>query len=251
MSPRWPQTPLPESLLAGAPSLHGAARSEIADLYRAGGGLCAFLSATSTILYDCHGAIEKRAKRVPIPVVKLPAAWLLAGLGGAAATTAFWQTDPKGNSVIDTLLTLKISNDLFRGIVVGLMVLAIIRSRVTNLEGFALGPEQAYLVLRSWVLGRCNVRWSRHKEAFLRQKLPAAFSIADYDSRIAEKVEDGLGARSEDEGIFTRKQLATVLGKRPEGEVDYSKSEWRTYYRTLTNLALDAVGEEYLAGLFI
>jgi len=99
------------------------------------GALFALLVAGATVLYDCHVSIQDRLKRVPMPIYTTPQAMGLALLCGIVAAIAFFFTDGKGDTLVDSVLGLKQPNPYLRGLSVGLTVLLLIRSKLSRVKG--------------------------------------------------------------------------------------------------------------------
>ena len=206
------------------------------------GTLLAFLLAGLTVLYDCHVSIQDRLKRVPMPIYKTPQAILLAMVCGDFAAVAFQFTDGTGHSLIDTVLGLREPNTYLRGLYVGLTVLVLIRSKLSSIKGAEVGGELAYNGGRAWVVAALNTRWRSFKSGFDRRNRAKALATPDYENRLIEQLRDAIRIMPEDYRFFVEGQIKNLQQSRPKGVLDPDRLDWQTYYRTLTNLALDYAG---------
>ncbi len=207
------------------------------------GCLCAFSFAALTVFYDCHLALKTYLKRVPISIFRSKEACAVSFCAGLIALTAFRFTNGKGDSAIDAILTLKQPQDILRGICVGLTVLVLIRSKLTTVRGSELGGELLYSAARSWVVERVNQNWSIYKRCFNNQNLAHAVTIQDYEALIVDQIKEAIKVNEEDYRTFVETQIKNVTSGRPNTPFDSGQNEWRRYYRTLTNLALDFAGQ--------
>ncbi len=217
--------------------------------YLAGAGL-ALLFAAITVLYDCHVSIQDRLKRVPMPVYRMRTALIFALACGLVAAVAFFFTDAKGDSLIDSLLGLKQSNPLLRGLCVGLTVLILIRSKLSSIQGAEIGGELVYNSGRVWVMQSLNADWRNFKNTFNANNLTLALKTPspNYESRLLEEVRAVIKVQPEDYRGFVESQITNVVSSRPTIGFDPGAVEWQTYYRTLNNLALDYAGPEAFSG---
>jgi hypothetical protein len=215
----------------------------------AGAGL-ALLFAAITVLYDCHVSIQDRLKRVPMPVYRVRSAIVFALVCGSVAAIAFFFTDGRGDSLVDSILGLKQANPLLRGLCVGLTVLVLIRSKLSSIQGAEIGGELVYNSGRVWVMRSLNSDWRNFKNKFNGRNLATALQTPspDYENRLLEEVREIIKVQPEDYRGFVESQIANVLQSRPAVGFDPAKIEWQNYYRTLNNLALDYAGAEVFFG---
>jgi hypothetical protein len=214
------------------------------DLSLAVGALLALLFAVFTVLYDCHVAVQERLKRVPMLIFQVPPALVLSIACGLTAAIAFFFTDGKGDTLIDSVLGLKQPNPILRGILVGLTVLVLIRSKISSFKGAEIGGELVYNSGRTWVMRSLNRKWRAFKAKFNELNLATALAFAGYQDRLAAELRDSLRTQSEDFRNFVESQLKNVIDNRPQTNFNANSQEWQTYYRTLTNLALDYSGPD-------
>jgi hypothetical protein len=212
------------------------------------GTLLALAAAAGTVLYDCHVSIQDRLKRVPLPIYSTPQAIVLALACGAVAAIAFSFTNGKGDTLIDSVLGLKQSNPYLRGLCVGLTVLVLIRSKISSIKGAEIGGELAYNAGRVWVMQALNQRWRTFKSTFYERNKAKALSIIDYEDRVVTEVRDAIKIRPEDYRVFVESQIKNVQQSKPQVVFDSARLDWQTYYRTLTNLALDYAGATVFEG---
>lgn len=212
------------------------------------GSLLALLFAAITVLYDCHVSIQERLKRVPMPVYSTPQAIILALVCGAIAAFAFNFTTDNGKGVIDSVLGLQQSNPYLRGLCVGLTVLVLIRSKLSSIKGAEIGGELAYNAGRVWVMQALNDRWRSFKSNFNQRNKDKALGMPDYESRLIEEIRAAINVQPEDFRVFVEGQIKNVQQSKPQMPFDAARIEWQTYYRTLTNLALDYAGKTVFKG---
>ena len=210
-----------------------------------GAGL-ALLFAAITVLYDCHVSVQDRLKRVPIEIYREPPALALAFTCGLVAAIAFFFTDGKGDSLVDSVLGLKQANPLLRGLCVGLTVLVLIRSKLSSIQGAEIGGELLYNSGRVWVMRSLNSNWRNFKNKFNARNLTSALNTPspNYENRLLEELRAIIKVQPEDYRSFVESQIANVLQSRPAVAFDPLRVEWQTYYRTLNNLALDYAGPD-------
>jgi hypothetical protein len=214
------------------------------------GGLLAFLLAVVTVLYDCHVSIQERLKRVPMPIFRTPQAIGFAIVCGVVAVVAFGFTDDRGDTLVDAVLGLKLSNPLARGAAVGLTVLVLIRSKLSSFKGAEIGGELIYNAGRAAVMQSLNSKWRAYKSRFNRLNLESALATPDYENRILTELREALRVQPEDFRTFVETQIKNVVPNRPQPPLDPSRPDWQAYYRTLTNLALDYAGPTVFEGWF-
>jgi hypothetical protein len=212
------------------------------------GALLALLAAAVTVLYDCHVSIQDRLKRVPLPIYRAPEAIVLALTCGAIAAIAFQFTDGKGDTLIDSILGLRQSNPYLRGLCVGLTVLVLIRSKLSSIKGAEVGGELAYNAGRVWVMQALNQRWRAFKSNYYTRNGTKALALPGYEDLLITELRELIKVRPEDYRVFVESQVKNVQQSRPRAAFDPARLDWQTYYRTLTNLALDYAGAPVFEG---
>jgi hypothetical protein len=212
------------------------------------GSLLALAFAAATVLYDCHVSIQERLKRVPMPIYSNPQAIALALICGSVAAIAFIFTTGKGDSFLDSVLSLKQPNPYLRGLSVGLTVLVLIRSKICSIKGAEIGGELAYNTGRVWAMQSLNSRWQASKAEFNRRNQANALQIIDYEEQLVIQLREAIKVQPEEYRTFVESQIKNVTDKKPTGVFDPTRHDWRTYYRTMTNLALDYAGPSVFKG---
>ena len=206
------------------------------------GTLLAISLAFITVLYDCHVSIQSRLKRVPRLILGEPSALVFALVCGLIAGFAFQFTDGKGDTLVDSVLGLKQANPLLRGISVGLTVLVLIRSKLSSIKGAEIGGELLYNSGRVWVMQSMNSRWREFKGDFNTRNQARALATQGYEDRLFTELRDAIKVQPEDFRNFVDSQIKNVQDSRPKTNFDAAAPDWQTYYRTITNLALDYGG---------
>ena len=212
------------------------------------GSLLAWTTAGVTVLYDCHVSIQDRLKRVPIPIFRAPQALTFAFVCGVVAAIAFLFTDGKGDTIVDSVLGLKQPNPFLRGLIVGLTVLVLIRSKLSSVRGAEIGGELIYNTGRVWVMQSVNQNWRDFKSAFNLKNLNHALTMPDYEGNLLEELRPAIRIQSEDYRTYVETQISNVVRSRPQTRLDSQLPEWQAYFKTLTSLALDYAGPEVFSG---
>lgn len=210
--------------------------------------LLALLVASITVLYDCHVSLQDRLKRVPMPIYSVSQAVLFALACGVIAAIAYHYTDGDGKSVIDSVLGLKQKDPYVRGLCVGLTVLVLIRSKLSNIKGAEIGGELVYNTGRVWVMQSLNSKWREFKATFYQRNQAKALAAPDYENRLFTEVGEAIRVQSEDFRKFVESQIRNVQQSRPQSPFNAAATDWQTYYRTITNLALDYAGPSVFRG---
>lgn len=212
------------------------------------GMLVALAAASTTVLYDCHVSIQERLKRVPMPVYLAPQALCLAVLCGVVAVIAYCFTNGSGSTTVDAVLGMHQRNDYLRGLCVGLMVLVLIRSKLSSIKGAEIGGELVYNTGRVWVMRTVNQRWRTFKAEFYERNKTKLLAIPEYDDRAIEELRETIKTQPEEYREFVETQIGNIKRSRPVNAFDAGALPWQTYYRTVTNLALDYGGQTTFAG---
>ncbi len=212
------------------------------------GSLLALVFAAVTVLYDCHVSIQDRLKRVPMPIYTTPQAMFLALLCGIVAAVAFTFTTGRGDTLVDSILGLQQPNPYVRGLCVGLTVLVLIRSKISSIKGAEIGGELAYNAGRVWVMQALNTKWRSVKAKFNQRNQSKALTTPDYENRLLTELREAIKVQPEDFRVFVESQIKNVQQSRPQIAFDANRLDWQTYYRTLTNMALDYAGPSVFDG---
>jgi len=183
-----------------------------------------------------------------MPIYRIPQAIVLAVVCGGIAAVAFQFTDGTGSSVIDNVLGFSQSNPYLRGACVGLTVLVLIRSKLSSVKGAEIGGELAYNGGRVWVMQALNSKWQTKKSEFNRRNQQKALARSDYEIQLVEQLRQAITIQSEEYRSFVDSQIKNLQQSRPKGDVVKDRTDWQTYYRTLTNLALDYAGPSVFRG---
>src|SRR5437763_16625244 len=78
---------------------------------------------------------------------------------GIVAAIASSFTDDTGNTLVDSVLGLKLVNPVARGAAVGLTVLVLLRSKLSSFKGAEIVAELVYKDHRVLVMQHLNSRW--------------------------------------------------------------------------------------------
>lgn len=207
--------------------------------------------ACAAIYFDCYQTARKQVVRVPREVIGAPGVLLLAAVVGLVAVGIFEYTsslrlrDGHALNPLDTILSLKLDNPYLRAPYVGLLTLAIIRSKLLDLKNAPVGLEYIYTEGRLRALVPGFTSWSSWRNKFIADRKAAAFAYANYFTDLDGKLDDA--AKLETEPSETTRALAEVRQSRPAPPV--APDTWDLYYRTLTRLALDTLGPAAFRGM--
>jgi hypothetical protein len=210
------------------------------------GYLAAFFTAMLVVMVDCNSALRTALRRVPVNVLKFPAIWVLASGCGAVSALCFrFSYSDAINGIVD----LKWTYPPGRGLLVGLAVLTIIRSKFFNFKDTEIGGEFFYNSGRAWATRQLWRGWLRFKEAYASPaRIQSAFEMADFEGRTLAAVDDQIKLEPDDFKNWVHQQFANLGQTRPAIPPDAGNARWQTYYRSVIKLALDCCGADCFAG---
>jgi hypothetical protein len=205
----------------------------------------AFAVAVLAIYLDCYELINKSYRNVPRQFFTSGVVLLLACFCGLIAATAYFWTDPKGESWIDHLLTLQIENPYSRALYVGAAVLVLIRSQLFQLKGINFGAEAIYTRAREKALNKVTLHWLDWRDKFVADNIERTFAVPDFDTRMVNRMK-AIAAQSSDSDYraTVERQVAAVETKRPSGARASTDQVWKTYHETITTMTLDICGTQ-------
>ena len=211
----------------------------------------AFVVAGAAIYLDCYQTTRKQMVRVPRQVLDAPGVLALAGAVGLVAVGIFFYTSWKlkaggANSPLDTILSLKIDDPYLRAPYVGLLTLAIIRSKLLDLKNAPFGVEYIYTEGRLRALVPGITRWSGWRNQFIANNKAAAFAYPNYFVELDDALD--AAAKLEESPSETARALEEVRKTRPATAPAPADASWDLYYRTLTRLALDTLSPSVFRG---
>jgi len=183
-----------------------------------------------------------------MPIYAVPQAIVFALACGVIAAIAFQFTDGRGDTVLDSILGLKQANPYLRGLCVGLTVLVLIRSKLSSVKGAEVGGELVYNAGRVWVMQSLNSKWREFKSKFNQRNQAKALATPGYENRLLTELREAIKIQPEDFRVFVENQIANVQQNRPQSQFNAAALDWQTYYRTVTNLALDYAGPSVFQG---
>jgi hypothetical protein len=207
------------------------------------GYLIAFATAMVVIALDCNSELEKKTRRLPISVLRSPQIWVLSVLCGCLSAICFgFSSSP----VVTQIIELKWTFPPGRGLLVGVGVLAILRSKFFNFKDTDFGGEFFYNAARAWALNGLLQRWLLVKTRFTPDAaLTAACEAQDFETQLVDAVREYIELQSDDLKNWFADQLASVRASRPPAGTPCARS--LTYYRILVKLALDTAGPKVLS----
>ncbi|MHB1865661.1 MAG: hypothetical protein ACYCO5_00530 [Acidobacteriaceae bacterium] len=216
------------------------------ELLHLSGYVAAFLVAMLVVVVDCNSALRAALGRVPVNVLKSPAIWVLATACGVVAAICF------GFSYSDFLkqiVDLKWEYPPGRGLLVGLAVLTIIRSKFFNFKDTEIGGEYFYNSGRAWALNKLWLKWHLYKENYNNPaRIQAAFLIQDFEDRVIAVVRDIIKLQPQEYKMWVQKQFDNLQQTRPAPPPNPADVRWQSYYRAFINLALDCCGDKCFSG---
>jgi energy-converting hydrogenase Eha subunit C len=209
----------------------------------------AFAAAAIATFLDCYFTMAKSLPRVPGLILVNRGILGLTVLCGGFAVLAFALTDPAGNDVVSTAITLKQTNPLLRGLAVGGMVLVIIRSKLFNVQDSGFGAEAIYTLLRSLALQSVNDTRTQQRNAFLNANIAAAFAIQDYFTQLENTINQSMKTKSAELKQRYMDEVRSVKANVPGPPIDQGNAQWRNYYYSMTGICFDYCSPSVLKGL--
>ncbi len=202
----------------------------------------AFLTAMLVILVDCRNTLKKLAPR--LNAMSFWGAWMLAfGCGLIGAICFHYSSAPW---LKEQVIDLKITSPPWRGLLVGLVVLTIIRSKIANQKDQPIGGEYLYNWGRTWVIEHIWARWYIKKTNLITDTLlQKACQYADFDNVLIAQLNDRLKSRPDDQTSMSG-QADNLRKTRPTSDSTTCTREWKDYYRRLISLVMDFGGESIL-----
>jgi hypothetical protein len=210
------------------------------------GFVLAFIAAAAATFLDCYFTMAKSLPRVPGLILAHPGILALSALCGACAVLAFAVTDPSGNDVISTAITLKQTNPILRGLAVGAMVLVIIRSKLFNVQDSGLGGEAIYTLLRSLALQSVNDTRTQQRTTFLNANIGAAFAIPTYFTQFEATIAVAMQVRSPELKQRAAEEVKAVKDSVPKPPMVQANANWSNYYYSMTGICFDYCGPAVL-----
>jgi hypothetical protein len=206
------------------------------------GYLTAFLTAMLVVIVDCNSALRAALHRVPLNVVKCAAVWILAAACVAVSAVCFAFSY---SSFLRQIVDLKWAFPPGRGLLVGLAVLTIIRSKFFNFKDTEVGGEFFYNSGRAWAINTVWRKWRRFKENYASDaRIGKAFTIPEFENRTIEAADEVIKLQPQDYKDFVHQQFANFQKTRPALPPDAADTKWQAYYRAFIKLVLDCCGEE-------
>lgn len=210
------------------------------------GFVLAFAAAAIATVLDSYFTMSKSLPRVPGIIIAHRAIIWLAILCGGCAVLAFALTDPAGNDVISTAITLKQSNPILRGIAVGAMVLVLLRSKLFNVQDSGLGGEAIYTLLRSLALQSVNDTRTQQRTTFLNANISAAFAIPNYFMQLESTITAAMRVRSAELQQRAADEVKAVKANIPTTPMAQTDVAWSNYYHSMTGICFDYCGPAVL-----
>jgi hypothetical protein len=203
----------------------------------------AFATAMVVIAVDCNSALKKKTRLLPISVLRSPEIWILSvACGVIAAVCLRFSNTEAVKSVID----LKWNSPPGRGLLIGVGVLAIIRSKFFNFKDTDFGGEFFYNGARAWALNRLWQRWLDTKTRYTPDvKVTSACDITNFEADLADAVREIIALEPDDFKKSFEEQLTTLQSSRPTIASCADPKAVR-YFRTLIKFALDYAGTKVL-----
>jgi hypothetical protein len=208
------------------------------------GGAEAFLFAFAVVGFDCHNNVRTTLPLVAtIPVYRVPIAYLIWTLCGAAAVAAFvFSATGDPANWVNAALSLGVVNNFVRGLTIGTSVLVLIRSKVLSAGGSDIGGEYFYNMGRVVILRAVARRRARDRETFLRDDIDRMLTVPDFEADLIDFVSTYMAADPEPARKELERQFRQVQTTRP-GQVCLPEDPtWRRYYRSLAGVAVDFCG---------
>jgi hypothetical protein len=177
-----------------------------------------------------------------------PRILVVSALCGGCALIAFALTDPSGNDVISTAITLKQANPILRGMAVRAMVLVIMRSKLFNFQESGVGGEVIYTLLRSLALQSVNNTRTQQRPKSLNANFDPAFAIPTYFSQLEATIAASMQTRSPELRQRAADEVRAVKANAPAPPMDKTNPVWDDFYRSMTGICFDYCGPAVLKG---
>jgi hypothetical protein len=206
------------------------------------GFVIAFVAAATATFLDMYFTLAKSLARVPGLILTNSGILGLSALCGAIAVIAFGVTSPEGTDVISTAITLKQTNPISRGLVVGATVLVIIRSKLFNIKDSGFGGEAIYTLLRSLAIQSVTDKHAQNRTKFLNTNISAAFAIPTYFTQLESSITVAMMPRSPELKQRASDELKAVKASAPTAPMAQTDVTWSNYYYSMTGICYDYCG---------
>ena len=221
----------------------------VLDLPIIGGTLLALLAAGAATAWDCKTVLAQATGRVPSFMVIHPGVVILCSLCGIIAALAYNFTDPNGGDVVSTALTLKIANPVWRGVMVGVTILVLLRSKLFNAGNSGFGGEAIYTFFRDIVTASVNARHGIYRNRFLTQNEAAAFAMMNYFTNLEAEINRSITYCKPEYQQKAKDELKAVKSGQPTTAASQADPLWDAYYRAMTGICYDYCGPEVLQAM--
>ncbi len=206
------------------------------------GVVIAFVTAGGMIYLDCHQTVSGVVRYVPDAFFRSSRVLALAAAGGAVAAALYLITTPSGQDVVSQQAGVKQANAFLRALTVGVVALALIRSKFFKAGQVDLGGEYVYVKLRERVLLPIVVGWNTLKNRFIKDNVGVCLGVANFVDDTLATIRQTVKAGPPDEVVSGLSQIEQVEKDRPATAFSATAAEWVGYYRTVMRLALDTCG---------
>lgn len=219
-----------------------------------GGAGIAFAVAALVVYFDCYQALRKTQWRAPSQYYLDAGVLLLCAACGVLAAVAFWWAGGPGASAaekswLETLLGGRVENAYVRGFYTGGAVLALVRSKVCEFRNSDIGLELFYGEGRVRALSNVRIAARNWRDDKVARNMQPAMALPDFDDRMIGLVRAAIQDADEQTRSNIEAQITEVRAAKPATAVSPTDPAWRTYYRTISNLALENCGEAAFRGL--
>ena len=206
------------------------------------GVVIAFAAAAVMIYIDCHQVITGVIRYVPDAFFASSRLLALAAAGGAVAGAIYLLTTPAGGDVVSHQIGVKQADPFLRALIVGVVSLALIRSKFFKIPQGDFGGEYIYVQLRDGVLQPIIVGWNVLKTRFIEANVVTCLATADFVGDTLATVRQVARTASPEDALSALSQVDQVEKSAPTTAFSTSAPEWNIYYRGVIRLALDACG---------
>ena len=211
-----------------------------------GGLILAFVGAAAATAWDCYTTLAQRIARVPGFIVVHLGVLMLCLVCGIVAAVAFTYTDPRGDDVVGTALTLKAQSPILRGLAVGTTVLVLLRSKLFNMGNTGFGGEAAFTFFRDLAIQSVDDRRTVYRDQFLTLNAPAAFAAGNYFHNLETLIDNSVQSRKPEYQQRAKDELKAVTSARPATAISAADPLWDAFYRAITGIGYDYCGPEVL-----
>jgi hypothetical protein len=201
--------------------------------------LVCLLVATGLAFFDLHSRIAQGGSAVtPISYLADRACWTFAAAIGVIAVALFWLTRGLDLATPSRSWSFLGDNLYARGFIVGLVSIVLIRSKVADYDGRAIGFDYAYQATRDWAANEYKIHAYRLRGQYVIRAGPKVAVIPDFDAHLIQMLTSTVKARGAKPAATLKKDLEALSpAASVYGELTYSA---KLLHLTIEHIGLSA-----------